>query len=208
MNKKLNIGFTFDAKSEYEKVFGDDQDKIAEFDTEETLNDIENALKSGGHRIERIGNIFNLLKKITAGKRWDIVFNIAEGISGRNRESQVPVVLEMFDIPYVGSDGLTMGLTLDKSIAKKIVRSANLKTPDFFVLENGNRSLKKINYPVIVKPLAEGTSKGLTPDSVVHNPQQLREQAKKKYSPIPPTSPGGKIHNRTGIYRRRAGPGG
>jgi len=178
MPKKLNIGFTFDAKRDYEKIFSD-KEKIAEFDSEETLSEIESALRSGGHQVERIGQAFNLLKQISSGKKWDIVFNIAEGISGRNRESQVPVILEMFGQPYVGSDGLTMGITLDKSVAKRMVSSAGLNTPEFFVAEEEKFLPHNINYPVIVKPLAEGTSKGLTSQSLVNNRQQLLRQIKK-----------------------------
>jgi len=167
----MKIGFTYDAKADYKLLPGDSPDKYAEFDSEETLSQIENALKSGGHHVERIGNAPALLQKIAEGKRWDLVFNIAEGVKGRNRESHVPMILELFGIPYSGSDALTMGITLDKAVAKILVSHYGVLTPEFLEIENlsqlaENEKSFKLKYPVIVKPSEEGTSKGILPESV------------------------------------------
>ena len=172
--KKLKIGFTYDAKADYKLLPGDLPDKYAEFDFEETLSEIENVLKSSGHNVERIGNASALLQKIAQGKRWDLVFNIAEGLRGRNRESQVPTILELFGIPYSGSDALTMGITLDKAVAKIMVSHAGVLTPEFLEIEKlpqlaENEKNFKLKYPVLVKPSEEGTSKGISPESACRN---------------------------------------
>lgn len=175
---KLKIGFTYDAKNDYKLLPSDPPDKYAEFDSEETLSEIENALKSSGHKVERIGNANSLLQKIAQGKRWDMVFNIAEGVKGRNRESQVPVLLELFGIPYSGSDALTMGVTLDKAVAKIVVSHGGVLTPDFLEIENVvvlDEKKFKLKYPVIVKPSEEGTSKGITPESVCRNFDEVKK---------------------------------
>lgn len=177
---KLKVGFTYDAKTDYKLCAGDDKDKYSEFDTEETLSEIEGALTSGGYRVERIGNAKSLLKKLLAGQKWDIVFNIAEGVSGRNRESQVPAILEMFGIAYTGSDALTMGLTLDKAVAKKILGYQHLSTPGF-IEASAPADLQdfKLKFPVIVKPAREGTSKGISSDSIAHDAAAVKNKVKK-----------------------------
>jgi D-alanine-D-alanine ligase len=107
----------------------------------------------------------------------DIVFNIAEGFKGRNRESQVPAVLELLDIPYTGSDPATLSIALDKVLAKRIVRQAGIHTPNFQTMLTGKERLSKElgSFPLIVKPVAEGSSKGVVSKSVCHNEAELRE---------------------------------
>ena len=179
--KKLKIGFTYNAKADYKLKTGESKEKIAEFDSEETLSEIEYSLKTSGHVIERIGNVNSLLKKLTQGKRWDIVFNIAEGIKGRNRESQVPVILELFNIPYTGSDALTMGITLDKAVAKVIVSHYGILTPEFMKIEDVSQLSEKkfhLKYPVIIKPSEEGTSKGIDTKSIAHDFEHVKKRTK------------------------------
>jgi D-alanine-D-alanine ligase len=108
----------------------------------------------------------------------DIVFNISEGLFGRNRESQVPILLEMANIPFVGSDGLTLGLTLDKIMAKKIFIAEDIPTPKFFEVKNtqGLDNIDHLKFPLIVKPRFEGSSKGLTENSKVENMDELKTQ--------------------------------
>lgn len=175
--KKLKIGFTYDAKNDYKLESCDSHDKFAEFDSEKTLSEIENALKTSGNKIERIGNAKSLVNKIIAGERWDVVFNIAEGLNSRNRESQVPAILELYDIPYTGSDALTMGLTLDKALAKMVVRHHKIPTPDFLEICSIDE-LKHFNlkFPCIVKPSKEGTSKGISAESIVRDFENLKKR--------------------------------
>lgn len=172
------IGLTYDLKTDYRFKEGDPPDANAEFDHPATIDVIARSIESLGHKVVRIGNVDNLLRKIN-NLKVDIVFNISEGISGRNRESQVPIILEMMHIPFVGSDGLTLGLSLDKAMTKKILISENIPTPRFFETDDPTDNmakLKDLKFPLIVKPRYEGSSKGLSEKSRVEDVAGLREQ--------------------------------
>ncbi|MDP1854294.1 MAG: ATP-grasp domain-containing protein [Candidatus Omnitrophota bacterium] len=175
----LRVGFTYDLKSKRPVKEGEPVDINAEFDSEETVNNIALALESGGHKVVRIGGVKNLLSiGDNIRGRVDIVFNICEGYLGRNREAQVPVILETLNVPFVGSDGLTLSLTLDKVMTKKVLISEKIPTPKYFVVNAGNKTynLDHLRFPLIAKLRYEGTSKGLTEKSRVDNPKELKAQ--------------------------------
>lgn len=175
----LRVGFTYDLKSERPVKQGEPEDINAEFDSEETVHNIASALKSGGHKVIRIGGVKNLLNiRDNIREKVDIVFNICEGYLGRNREAQVPVILETLDVPFVGSDGLTLSLTLDKVMTKKVLISENIPTPKYFLVDadNATYNLDHLKFPLIAKLRYEGTSKGLTEKSRVDNPKELKAQ--------------------------------
>jgi len=171
------VGLTYDLKTDYKFKEGDPQDANAEFDHPSTIGVIADAIASNGFKVKRIGNAANLLEKIDK-LDVDIVFNISEGLTGRNRESQVPIILEMAGIPFVGSDALTLGLTLDKVMAKKIFIAENIPTPRFFEaasVENLS-DMDHCKFPLIVKPRFEGSSKGLSESSRVEDISGLKNQ--------------------------------
>jgi D-alanine-D-alanine ligase len=152
---------------------------VAEFDSEETISALEACLSGLGHTVERVGNVFSLVKALGRGERWDLVFNLCEGLWGRSREAQVPALLEAYGLPYTFGDPLTLALTLDKGMAKQIVRDAGLPTPEFLTVSSPSelRDLRvPFAYPVFVKPVAEGTGKGVTPQSLVPDPDALGRQ--------------------------------
>jgi D-alanine-D-alanine ligase len=172
------VGLTYDLKTEYKFKENDPPDANAEFDHPSTIEVIANAIESQGFKVKKIGNAYNVMEGM--GKLGvDIVFNISEGISGRNRESQVPLLLEMSGVPFVGSDALTLGLTLDKVMAKKIFISEKIPTPKFFEIKSLDALVDSdhLHYPLIVKPRFEGSSKGLTESSRVENMEELKKQA-------------------------------
>ncbi len=174
----MKIGFVYDLKTDYPTPPKRQPDLYAEFDSLKTIEYIESALKKTGNIVYKIGNCNNLIKLLDSGdfrNKVDIVFNIAEGLYGRGREAVVPALLEMYKIPYIGSDPLTMATALDKVTAKKIVLFHKIKTPEFAEV-NTKSDLKKINlaYPMIVKLRYEGTSKGLDSSSLVNNDEQLK----------------------------------
>ena len=172
----LRVGMTYNVKSEFQLRPGDPPDLNAEFDHEETIGNIEKALRNGGHEVVRIGNARTLLERV-GRLNVDIVFNIAEGYEGRNRESQVPIVLEMLRIPFVGADGLTLGLTLDKVLTKKVLIAEGIPTPRFFEMDDPEKLWQAdLTYPLIVKLRYEGSSKGLTEKSLVNTPEELLRQ--------------------------------
>lgn len=171
------VGLTYDLKTDYKFKEGDPTDANAEFDHPSTIDVIAQAIAANGVKVERIGNAGNLLERL-GSLNVDIVFNISEGMFGRNRESQVPAILEMAGIPFVGADALTLGLTLDKVMAKKIFIADKIPTPKFFEV-NSKEQLNNINhhkFPLIVKPRFEGSSKGLSENSRVQTKEELDKQ--------------------------------
>jgi len=171
------IGLTFDLKTDYKPNQDDPQDIVAEFDSERTIGEISSALEANGFKVERIGNAKNLIKRLP-DLGVDLVLNIAEGYKGRNRESQVPLLLEMYDVPFIGADALTLGLTLDKLLAKKIFVAEGIPTPKFFEVDSVDEleRISDYNFPLFVKPRYEGSSKGLSEASRVTDIEGLRRQ--------------------------------
>lgn len=182
------IGLTYDLKQDY-TALGYSAEDVGDLDSEETINAINQALQELGHQTEKIGGIKNLTTLLAAGKRWDLVFNICEGFFGHNsRESQVPALLDAYQIPYTFSDSLTLGVSLRKDWAKKLAKKYRITTPEFFVVHSIDELKKlvatykldlpknsKINYPLFAKPVAEGTSKGIGATSKITNTTQLYE---------------------------------
>jgi D-alanine-D-alanine ligase len=154
-----------------------DDDRDAEFDAPATIDAIAGAIEAGGHTVVRLEATPALPIEL-ASAAPDVVFNIAEGVSGgRNREAQVPALLEMAGVPYSGSDAATLSLALDKGLAKRVVRQAGVRTPDFVVFERAaQRVPRELTWPLILKPVAEGSSKGVLGASVVEDEEALRER--------------------------------
>ncbi|HQP10121.1 MAG TPA: ATP-grasp domain-containing protein [Candidatus Omnitrophota bacterium] len=175
MGKK--IGITYDLKSDWGLASNDPLDINAEFDKPETVQRVITAMESGGHKVTRIGNVHSLLKQIDR-LDVDIVFNMCEGQRGRNREAQVPVILEMKNIPFIGADGLTLAVTLDKVVAKKLFISEGIPTPKFFIVDPGQAIPKDrtIKFPLMVKTRHEGSSKGISEKSRVEDIKGLKRQ--------------------------------
>ncbi|MEI8351832.1 MAG: D-alanine--D-alanine ligase, partial [bacterium] len=170
----LTIGMTYDLRSDY-LALGFKEEETAEFDADITIDSIERIIAVRGYKPERIGHAKALCAKLAAGARWDLVFNIAEGRVGRSREAQVPCMLEAFDIPYTMSDPLVCAVTLDKSIAKRILQSEGLATPRFHVVRSlADIASVSLPYPLFAKPIAEGTGKGIDRTSCVKNSTELR----------------------------------
>ncbi len=168
------IGLTYDLKSEYLKK-GFLPDEVAEFDSEETIEGIESALHKLGHKTERIGNILQLADALVNDKRWELVFNICEGYYGMGREAQVPALLDAYKIPYTFSDPLTLSLTLHKGLTKRVIRDAGIPTAQFFLVENDKEAeICKLPFPVFIKPVAEGSGKGVSAKSIVHSQESFK----------------------------------
>lgn len=169
----MRIGITYDLRADY-LAAGYGEEETAEFDRPETIEAIEGALQALGHQTERVGNVRALVSCLAAGASWDLVFNIAEGLHGYAREAVIPALLEAYDIPCVFSDPLVMALTLHKGLAKSVVRDQGILTPDFAVAAN-RAELEQISlpFPLFVKPVSEGTGKGVTVASKVGDQQAL-----------------------------------
>ena len=171
----ITIGLTYDLKNDYLNL-GFSPEDVAEFDAPETIDAIENTLKSLGYGVIRIGNIFELVKFLHSGKKCDIVFNICEGMYGISREAQVPCLLDAYRIPYVFSEPDILNLTLDKSLTKLILKDAAIKTAPFRVIHRiQDVELINLEFPLFVKPVAEGTSKGIDGFSIINNSTELNK---------------------------------
>jgi D-alanine-D-alanine ligase len=165
----ITVGLTFDLKDDYLRI-GYSDEAVAEFDSLETIDALDDTLTSLGYQVNRIGNLFGLVKFLDSGKRCDIVFNICEGMYGIAREAQVPCLLDAYRIPYVFSEPDILNLTLDKALTKLVLKEAGILTAPFQVLHQIEDTDKiHLEYPLFVKPVAEGTSKGIDGFSIVEN---------------------------------------
>lgn len=170
----MKIGLTYDLRRDYLDM-GYTELETAEFDSIETIEGLEAALLSLGHETVRIGNGRRLTECLVRGERWDLVFNIAEGLKGVGREAQVPAILDLYEIPYTFSDPLVMSLCLHKGMTKQIIRDAGLITADFIVAHSfEDIDLVSFEPPFFAKPVAEGTGIGITAKSVIHSLKDLK----------------------------------
>lgn len=173
----MTVGLAFNLKRTKPQP-GGVADQEAEYDAPSTIAAIREAIQSFGHEIVELEADSEIATKL-GSSGVDVVFNIAEGIQGRSRESQVPALLELLGIPYTGSDPTSLSLALDKALAKRVVRQAGVNTPDFVALTTGRERIPKdFGFPAIVKPLAEGSSKGVISKSVVESEAEMREVAR------------------------------
>lgn len=172
-NERVRVGITYDLREDY-LARGYSEIETAEFDHPDTIEAIDEALQGLGYRTDRIGHIRNLVERLAGGDSWDMVFNIAEGIRGYARESQVPALLEAYDIPYTFSDPLTLSLALHKGMAKRIVRGCGIPTPEFEIVTcEADTAALRLPFPLFAKPVAEGTGKGITDSSLIRTKKDL-----------------------------------
>lgn len=170
------VGLTYDLRADY-LAMGFGEEETAEFDREDTIDAIERELKALGHKTDRVGHIRRLVERLGSGARWDLVFNIAEGMHGFGREAQVPALLDAYAIPYTFCDPLCAAVTLQKATAKRILRDAGLPTPPFAVVERPEDAARvDLPFPLFVKPVAEGTAKGIHARSKVEDRKALAEE--------------------------------
>jgi len=172
----LKVGLTYNLKRQVRPDEGLPEDFYIEFDDEETVDAIADALKKGGCRVTKIEADEKAYGKLRRLKP-DIVFNIAEGLRGESRESHIPVLLEMLGIPYTGSGPLTLAIALDKALTHRFLSMNGVPSPDFQVFVKAAQKLaKRCRFPLVVKPLAEGSSKGVRSSSLVRDMESLRKQ--------------------------------
>ena len=174
----MKIGITYDLREDY-LIEGYSEEETAEFDRAETIEAIDQTLKELGYRTDRIGHLKSLTRRLAAGDRWDLVFNIAEGLRGFGREAQIPALLDAYDIPYTFSDPLVLALTLHKGMTKHVIRDMGIPTPDFAIIEKEDQITGIcLSYPLFAKPVAEGTGKGITAASKINTEKELVEMCK------------------------------
>ena len=157
------------------------EDRWDDLDSEETIDAILAALEAGGHEATFVEGNLGLVDALPRLKP-DICFNICESHWGDSRESQVPAILEMLRIPYTGSGVLTLALSLDKPMTKRVLAYHKLPTPAFQTFERVTEPLDPdMRFPLFVKPSREGTGMGITAESIVHDERQLRIQLRRQF---------------------------
>lgn len=175
------VGVTFNLKGDPLED-GEPPDSNAELDSESTVNAIADALRAYGHHpvlIEADESAYGRIRQ----RRLDIVFNLSEGIRGESRESHIPAMLEMLGIPYTGSGVLTLALTLDKPLTKKVLSYHGIPTPRFKVFASDKDvDARGLSFPVFVKPAHEGSSMGISPSCHCDNVKELREEVRRLVS--------------------------
>ena len=171
----MRIGLTFDLRDEY-LAAGYSEEETAEFDRADTIDSLESALQALGHEADRIGHVRQLVGRLATGDRWDLVFNICEGLRGMAREAQVPALLEAYEIPCTFADPVVMSVCLHKGLTKTLVEKAQLPTPRFSIIAT-MEDVKSVNlpFPLFAKPIAEGTGKGISPASCIASSNELAQ---------------------------------
>jgi len=161
----MKIGLAYDLKEAVSSASSYPEDALEEYDSPETVEALANTFESLGHSVVKLGGGKEFITGILQNN-IDFVFNISEGLGNyKSREAQVPSILEMLDIPYSGSDPQCLAICLDKSLTKKLVAAAGIRTPKWRLITS-RRQLKETNYddlplPVFIKPAYEGSSKGI-----------------------------------------------
>jgi D-alanine-D-alanine ligase len=173
----MKVGLTYDLRSWYLDR-GYSMEDTAEFDKQDTVDSIEAALRKMGFETETIGNCFQLVEALAAGKKWDLVFNIAEGLYGDGRESVVPALLDQYEIPYVFSGPVILGISLNKYLTRLIVSAAGVPvSPGMLISSPADIEKCNLEYPLFIKPVSEGTGKGITERNLLKSPDELKEIA-------------------------------
>ena len=173
----MKVGLTYDLRSWYlDRGFS--MEDTAEFDKQETIDALNGALRKMGFETELIGNCFQLIESLSKGEKWELVFNIAEGLYGDGRESVVPAILDQYKIPYVFSGPVILGISLNKYLTRLVVEALGVPvSPGFLISKRDDISKCKLEYPLFIKPVSEGTGKGISEKNMLHSPTELKEVA-------------------------------
>jgi D-alanine-D-alanine ligase len=178
----LRVGLAFNLKRIVAKSAADD-DAHAEYDSAATIDKLAAAIESHGHEVVRLEATPEIVTKLPQAN-VDLVFNLSEGQHGRGREAHVPALCELWGVPFTGSDAATMATALDKNLAKHVVAGHGVPTPraGLFTGDEPTGAYAAFAFPVIAKPNAEGSSKGVLPRCVVDDPEALRPLVRELYA--------------------------
>lgn len=178
MASRLRVGLLYNLKKHVKARSGAPPDALAEYDSVETVGAIEEALQYAGHEVILLEADETLIDTVRQTAP-DICFNLAEGLRGDARESHAPALLEMLGIPYTGSRVLAHAISLDKAVAKHIWRDSGLPTAPFQVFRQGDEPLDgRLEFPLFVKPVREGSGMGIDSSSTVISEAQMRERVR------------------------------
>ncbi|MFA4984272.1 MAG: ATP-grasp domain-containing protein [Candidatus Omnitrophota bacterium] len=172
----MKVALTYNLKEEDQSK---PPDYFSEFDSQDTIEAISSALNRKGHAVYPVNINREDVISYFLKNRFDIVFNIAEGKTGRLRESEVPAILDFLGVPYTGSNTFSLALALNKALTKKILFAENIPTPRFQLFTRDAQALdSRLSFPLIVKPNREGSAKGINTSNVVKDKTALFEKIK------------------------------
>ncbi|MCK5236015.1 MAG: D-alanine--D-alanine ligase, partial [Deltaproteobacteria bacterium] len=172
----MRLALTYNVKDDSNGSGEYPEDHYAEWDDLETIEAVRDALKEKHEEVELIEADLDAYDKLRDLKP-ELVFNMAEGLTGESREAHIPAILEMLGIPYTGSSPLTLAMTLNKARSKQVLSYFSVPTPKFVVMENEKDfTLFTGNFPAMVKPLFEGSSKGIRNNSLVNSGSEMSEK--------------------------------
>ncbi len=181
--RSLRVGLVFDRFGDTPPPPDAPPDWDAEYEPEETVAVLEAALRALGHEPVRLGSAQALLERMRRGPLGiDAAVNIAESYGSRNREAHAPVLLELAGVPCLGSDALTLSLSLDKAWTKDLVRAAGVPVPEHRVFGSA-ADIDPADlppFPLFVKPRYEGTAKGIAPSSRCDDAAALRAEVERQ----------------------------
>ena len=174
----MRIGIIYDRVADYAHLEGT-ADRFAEFEPESTILAMKQAIELAGHIPVDIGSPHNLFTRPDI----DLAWNIAEGYGSRNREAWAPILLEMHGIPFLGSDAYTLSISLDKHLTRLIARHLDIPVVQGTSVSDPDAidPADFTEFPVLLKPRYEGTAKGISPQSVVYNPVELKKVVQQMY---------------------------
>jgi D-alanine-D-alanine ligase len=174
----MRIGLAYNQKPALEPAAddpGSTSDVYAEWDEPSTIDAVEQALGLFGTVI-RLHADATFPQKLSRA-RVQLVFNMAEGLYGQNREAHVPAICEYLNVPYTASDPLALSLSLNKARAKEILAYRDVPTARFaLVSEQVDLARVRLPYPLFVKPVAEGSGKGIFASNLCQSRAQLRDR--------------------------------
>lgn len=175
---QLAVGIVYNLKK---GIVSDAEDIEAEYDSFETIEAISEAFKTAGIDVKQMEANEYLIDKLRSSP-VDIIFNIAEGTSGRGREAQVPAIMNFLGIPYSGSDETTLCIALDKTVTKRYLSTFGIRTPLYQLVKTPDFILDQtLTFPLIVKPNSEGSSKGISESAIAENETQLRSMIERDF---------------------------
>jgi D-alanine-D-alanine ligase len=176
----MKIGFTYNLRDKESPDHHSPEDFYGEFESRETIAAITETLTELGHKVVQIGNMLGLVQFLTEKKQVEMIFNMSEGRYGRARESQIPGVLEAYRIPYTFSDPYTLAVCLDKGLTKDILTKAGIPNAVYQVFQPGQhlglQNLSPTETGYFLKPLYEGTSKGIDAGAIVYTHAEIENR--------------------------------
>ncbi|MEQ8821895.1 MAG: P1 family peptidase [Sumerlaeia bacterium] len=177
----MRITFAYNLRTELSEA-------QAELLSQEDVDRIGKALTDLKHKVTRVevsGSPERFIAELIASEP-DLVFNVAEGHVGSSREAFYPGLYEQLGLPFTGGDASLLHMNLDKNLSKTVLSQRGVNVPKGFYVTRPNQPIpKNVNYPLIIKPNSEGSSKGITRDSVVETAEACRKQIDKMIALFP-----------------------